>query len=86
MVYIDISVSYKLIKESLRRLFNQLKELLVTKNICIYSISKDIEILNISWLEIEEILKEIFNNTYIKVIICLNNIEYINVEDRDRIF
>ena len=26
------------------------------------------------------------NNTSIKVIICLNNIEYIKVEDRDRIF
>ena len=75
MVYIDTSVSCKLIKESLRRLFNQLKELLITKNICIYSISKDIEILNISRLEIELILKEIFNNTNIKVIICLNNIE-----------
>ena len=33
MVYIDTSVSCKLIKESLRRLFNQLKELLITKNI-----------------------------------------------------
>ena len=50
------------------------------------SISKDIEILNIIWLEIEEILKEILNYTNIKVIICLNNIEYIKVEDRDRIF
>ena len=86
MVYIDTSVSCKLIKESLKRLFNQLIELLITKNICIYSISKDIEILNISWSEIEEILKEIFNNTNIKVIICLNNIEYITVADRDSIF
>ena len=73
-------------KKTSIRLFNQLKELLITKNICIYSISNDIEILNISWLEIEEILKEIFNNTNIKVIICLNNIEYIKVENRDRIF
>ena len=80
------SVSCKLIKESLRRLFNQLKELLITENICIYIISKDIDILNTSWLEIQEMLKEIFNNTNIKVIICLNNIEYIKVEDRDRIF
>ena len=48
MLYVDISVSCKLIKENLTRLFNQLKELLITKNICIYSISKDIEILNIS--------------------------------------
>ena len=39
MVYIDTSVSCKLIKESLKRLFNQLTELLITKNICIYSIS-----------------------------------------------
>ena len=58
MVYIDTSVPCKLIKGSLKQLFNQLKELLITKNICIYSISKDIEILNISWLEIEEILKD----------------------------
>ena len=86
MLYIDTSVSCKLIKEGLIRLFNQLKELLITKNICIYSISKDIEILNISWLEIEEILKEIFNNTNIKIIVCLNNIEYVKIEDRDRIF
>ena len=86
MVYIDTSVSCKLIKESLKRLFNQLQELLITKNIWIYSISKDIEILNISWLEIEEVLKETFNNTNIKVIICLNNFEYVKIEDRDRIF
>ena len=86
MLNIDTSVSCKLIKESLIRLFNQLKELLITKNICIYSISKDIEILNISCLEIEKILKEIFNNTNIKIIICLNNIEYVKIEDRDRIF
>ena len=33
MVYIDTSVSCKLIKECLRRLFNQLKELLISKNI-----------------------------------------------------
>ena len=55
MLNIDTSVSCKLIKGSLKRLFKQLKELLVSKNICIYRISKDIEILNISWLEIEEV-------------------------------
>ena len=69
MLYIDTSVSCKLIKENLMQLFNKLKELLFT-NICIYSISKDIGIWNISWLEIEEILKEIFSNTNIKVIVC----------------
>ena len=37
-------------------------------------------------LEIEEILREIFSNTNIKVIVCLNNIEYVKIEDRDRIF
>ena len=37
-------------------------------------------------LEIEEILREIFSNTNIKVIVCLNNIEYLKIEDRDRIF
>ena len=36
------------VRTNLMQLFNQLKELLVTTNICIYSISKDIEILNIS--------------------------------------
>ena len=46
------------VRTNLMQLFNQLKELLVTTNICIYSISKDIEILNISWLEIDEILKK----------------------------
>ena len=86
MLYIDTSVSCKLIKEDLMQLFNQLEELLVTTHICIYSISKDIEILNISWLEIEEILKEIFSNTNKKVIVRLNNIEYVKIEDRDRIF
>ena len=59
MLYIDTSVLCKLIKGNLTGLFSQIKELLVSKNICIYSISKDIEILNISWLEIEEILREI---------------------------
>ena len=44
MLYIDTSVSCKLITGNLTRLFSQLKELLVSKNICIYSISKDIEI------------------------------------------
>ena len=34
----------------------------------------------------EEILKEIFSNTNIKVIVCLNNIEYVKNEDRGRIF
>ena len=79
-------MSCKLIKESLIRLFNQLKELLITKNICIYSVSKDIEILYISWLETEDILKEIFNNTNIKIIVCLNNIEYVKIEVRAIIF
>ena len=37
MLYIDTSVSCKLIKESLTKLFNKLKELLVSKNICFYS-------------------------------------------------
>ena len=39
----------------------------------------------LSWLEIEEILRETFTNTNMKVIVCLNNIEYVKIEDRDRI-
>ena len=66
-----------------RRNIHNIQQLLVSKNICIYSISKDIEILNISWLEIEEILRETFNNTNIKVIVCLNNIKYVKIEDRE---
>ena len=31
-------------------------------------------------------IKKIFSNTNIKVIVCLNNIEYVKIEDRDRIF
>ena len=57
-----------------------------TEKISIFSISKNIEILNINQVEIEEILKETFNNSNIKVIICSNNIDYVQTMDRDRIF
>lgn len=74
------------VKTNLIKLFKLLKAIFLQKNYAIFSISKDIKITNIAWDEIEEILKDIFNKTNIKVIICLNNIIYVEMDKRDKIF
>ena len=82
---LDTSATSKIVKENLIKLMQKLKEILNTQKIFIFSISRNIEILNLSWEEIEEVLKDNFENSNIKVIICLNNIEYVSINDRNRI-
>lgn len=84
---LNTSASVQLVKGNLIKLFEHLKNILVQKNISMFSISKDIDIRNIHWLEIENMLNDTFKETNIKIIICMNYIEYVNSpENRDSIF
>ena len=83
---LNTAESNKTIKESLTSLFTKLNILLAENKINKLSISKDINIISLNWLEIEEILINIFQNTEIKILVCLNNVEFVKPSDRDRIF
>ena len=83
---IDIAESNITIKNNLFKIFESLKQILHKTNNNFLSISKDIEISNVSWIEIENILLKTFKDTEIKIIVCLNYIKYVTLQDRDKIF
>ena len=42
--------------------------------------------MNVSWSDVENIMRNIFQDSDIKIIICTNSIRYVRVEERNKIF
>lgn len=48
--------------------------------------TKSDKICNVTWAEIFDLIKTEFENSKIKIIICTNKIEFVKIEERDKIF
>ena len=66
--------------------FDTLKNLLIQKGYSSFSISKQIQLLNITWSEIEDIILKVFKGTNITIALCSNEATYVPIKERDAIF
>ena len=78
--------SQEIIRASLRDILTQLRESLITKEIKEFSIAKSPYIENIPWIDVLELVKTIFENNSIKIIICEGTLQYVKENQRDENF
>ena len=63
-----------------------LRDLLLKLKQSEFSINKSEFIENLEWSDVLSIIKRVFENTYIKIIICNGTLKYVPFEKRDEIF
>lgn len=73
-------------KNNLKKCLQELRIIAKENLIDVIALSKSDEICNIQWEEIYEIIKSVFSNSDIKVLIYKNEIVYVPEEERDLIF
>ena len=78
--------SLTIIKQNITTTLSILKHLLIKVKQKEISFAKSEEIEKLNWTEIEGIIKGIFQNSGIDVIICTGSLKYISYEKRDEIF
>ena len=82
----DSPESQLTVKEKIYQTLIKLRDLLQEKNLDGISIAKSPYIENIAWNEILEILKIVFDQNKVKVIICKGTLKYVPENKRDEIF
>ena len=78
--------SQEVIRANLRDTLTQLREFLIAKKIKEFSIAKSPYIENIPWIDVLKLVKTIFGNNSIKIIICEGTLQYVTENRRDEIF
>ena len=74
------------IKGNLCETFTLLREALITKNFKECSIAKSHYIKNSPWSNIVELIKVIFENNFIKIIICKGTLQCVTEDRREKTF
>ena len=80
------ALSISKIKENIFKVFTDLRELVIKLNLKTFCISYSKEIEKLDWIEILNLLKLVFNQIPIKIVICKNSLQYVISEFRDKIF
>ena len=78
-------ISLHITEEKLKRIFENFKEILQSKQIKSVSIARTERIELIEWKDILKIMKENLANLETKIIICLGTLDYPPVEQRNKI-
>ena len=80
------SESQEIIKKNSRNTLTLLRDLLITKNIKEFSIAKSPYIENIPWVDVIELIKAIFENNLVIVIVSKGTLQYVTENRRNEIF
>ena len=82
----DDKLSIYKVKENIFKVLRDLKELIIKLNLKTISISYSKNIENLDWTKIKDLLKLVFNQLPLKIVICKNSLKYVTPELRDKIF
>ena len=85
-MFVDTLGSSEIILHSLSEGFDTLKNLLIQKGYSSFSISKQIQLLNVTWSEVKDIILKVFKGTEINITLSLNEATYVPIKGSDTIF
>lgn len=78
LLCLSTAISSRIVKQNLTELFQNLKNHSSQIRISTSNVSKEIDIKNITWPGVEEIINNTSIGTNIKIIVCMHHVEFIN--------